>query len=192
MIVLVDNYDSFTFNLEHVLRCAGEQVRTVRCDAVTVADVLSGSPRGIVLSPGPGCPGERGIGVELVREAMGRIPILGVCLGHQELVVALGGRVVPARDLVHGKTSPMSHDGRGVFQGLASPMNVMRYHSLVVDETSLPDELEACAWLDDGTIMAVRHRCLQLAGVQFHPESFLTPDGPSCVRRFLEHSEVVV
>ena len=148
MIVLIDNYDSFTFNLAHLLRASGEEVRTFRCDTISVHDILSQAPRRIVISPGPGRPGDRGVAVELVRRAAGRVPVLGVCLGHQAIAVAFGGRVVPSPQLVHGKTSVVRHDSKGIFSDVPDPIEVMRYHSFVVDNATLPEELEVSAVRD--------------------------------------------
>jgi anthranilate synthase/aminodeoxychorismate synthase-like glutamine amidotransferase len=188
MIFVLDNYDSFTFNLVHLLRQTGEEVVVRRSDALTPRDVLALAPRRIVISPGPGHPAERGISVELVRSAAGLIPVLGVCLGHQAIALAFGGRVRRARVPVHGKTSRVRHDGRTLFEGLPDPIEAMRYHSLVVDEAALPCELEVSARVDDegGTIMALRHRQCAVEGIQFHPESFLTPDGAAMIGGFLE------
>ncbi len=188
MILLIDNYDSFTYNLDHLLRQQGEDVTVIRSDVVKVEWILERGPRRIVVSPGPGRPGRRGVTVQAIRAFAGRIPILGVCLGHQALAVAFGGTVKTAPEIVHGRASPVHHTGRGCFAGLASPIPAMRYHSLVVERTTLPEELEVTAWLDDAerTIMGLRHRTGAIEGVQFHPESFMTPDGPAIVRRFLE------
>ena len=192
MIVLIDNYDSFTFNLAHLLRASGEEVRTFRCDTVSVNEVLEQNPRRIVISPGPGQPNDRGIAVELIRRATGLVPVLGVCLGHQAIAVAFGGRLVPAPNLVHGKASIVQHDGKGVFRDAPDAIEVMRYHSLVVDRSTLPEVLEVSAWLDDGTVMAFRHKTAPVTGIQFHPESFLTPEGPTQVHVFLEGTGVAV
>ena len=189
MIALLDNYDSFTWNLAHLLAQGDEEVCVWRCDKVTVAEIMAKEPRRIVISPGPGRPGDRGIALDLITSAAGRIPLLGVCLGHQAMAVAYGGRIIQANTLVHGKTSPIHHDGRGLFRGLPDPIDVMRYHSLVVDRHGLPSELEVSATLEDGTIMGLRHKTLPLQGIQFHPESFLTPDGSRLVRSFLEERE---
>ena len=192
MIVLIDNYDSFTFNLAHLLRASGEEVRTFRCDKINVRDILDQNPRRIVISPGPGRPGDRGIAVELVQRAAGQVPLLGVCLGHQAIAVAFGGGLVRSPRLVHGKTSLVKHDGKGLFHDAPDTIKVMRYHSLVVDAATLPEELEVSAWLDDGTIMGLRHKTASIAGIQFHPESFLTPEGPAQVNAFLKGTEAAV
>lgn len=187
MIVVLDNYDSFTHNLVHLLRLDGEDVRVFRNDEIAVEDVLAMHPRRLVISPGPGRPEVAGISVPLVQAAFGRVPVLGVCLGHQAIGMALGGRVVRAPELVHGKARPVFHDGTGSFTGLASPTSAMRYHSLVLERSSLPPELVVHAWLDDAdrTVMGVRHRELDVEGVQFHPESFMTPAGAHLVKNFL-------
>lgn len=193
MIVLIDNYDSFTHNLEHLLRVDGEEVRTFRCDAITVEEVIALQPRRLVVSPGPGRPGDRGIAVPLVAAAARtRTPLLGVCLGHQAIAVAFGGTITEAPTLVHGKTDRIHHDGIGLFQSVPSPVEMMRYHSLVVDRTTLPASLEVNAWLDDRTIMGLRHRELPIAGIQFHPESFLSEAGPELVRTFMASTELSV
>lgn len=193
MIVLIDNYDSFTHNLEHLLRGEGEDVVTLRCDTVSVDDVLARRPRCIVVSPGPGRPEDRGIAIDLVRAAAAeRIPLLGVCLGHQAIALAFGGSMIEAPSLVHGKTSSIHHHQVGLFNGLETPLEMMRYHSLVVDRASLPDQLEPCAWLDDGTCMGLRHRWLPIMGIQFHPESFLSESGPRLVRAFVASTEIGV
>jgi anthranilate synthase/aminodeoxychorismate synthase-like glutamine amidotransferase len=185
-VLLVDNYDSFTYNLYQYLGELGAEVSVVRNDAVTVDQALSRGADRIVISPGPGTPDEAGISLELVRRAAGRVPVLGVCLGHQAMGQAFGGRVVRAPRPMHGKTSEVHHDGRGVFAGLPSPFTATRYHSLVVARDSVPEELELCAWTEDGVVMGLRHRSHPLHGVQFHPESILTGPGKQLLRRFLE------
>ena len=193
MIVLIDNYDSFTHNLEHLLRAEGEEVVTYRCDTVSVDHVMAQQPRRIVISPGPGRPEERGIAIACVRAAeRERVPLLGVCLGHQAIAMAFGGNVVRAPSLVHGKTSRIRHDNRGVFANIPNQVEMMRYHSLVVERASLPDVLEPCAWLDDGTLMGVRHKELPITGIQFHPESFLSAEGPALIRNFTASAEISV
>jgi len=182
-VLLIDNYDSFAYNLVQALRLLGAQVDVVRNDVQSTRDVLAREHDCIVVSPGPCTPTEAGVSVEVCRAA--RKPLLGVCLGHQGLVVACGGTVERAARVRHGKTSPIAHDGTGLFRGLPSPLVAARYHSLVA--TELPPELVACATAeDDGTCMAVRHRTRPAYGVQFHPESFLTADGPVLLRNFLE------
>jgi anthranilate synthase/aminodeoxychorismate synthase-like glutamine amidotransferase len=187
VILVVDNHDSFTWNLVHCLAASqveGE-VRVVESDAVTCEDVLALRPRGVVLSPGPGRPEDAGVSLELVGRLAGRVPLLGVCLGHQVICAAFGGRVVHAPRLMHGRTSSLRHDGRGLFSGLPSPLEVARYHSLIVDATSLPDVLEATAFTEQGELMAVRHRRLPIESVQFHPESFLTRHGPQMIAQWV-------
>jgi anthranilate synthase/aminodeoxychorismate synthase-like glutamine amidotransferase len=189
MLLLIDNYDSFTFNLVHFLGDVGGRCEVVRNDKLTVADALARNPEAIVLSPGPCTPNEAGICLDLITAAAGKVPILGVCLGHQAIGAAFGGNVVRAPELMHGKTSPVEHDGRNLFSGLPSPMTCTRYHSLIVAEEGLPEELEISARVQsshgDGTIMGLRHRSLPIEGVQFHPESVLTVDGKGLIRNFL-------
>ncbi len=187
MIFLLDNYDSFTFNLYQALRELGEEVEVVRNDQITVAQVERMLPSidRIVLSPGPCTPTEAGISVELIRTLAGRVPMLGVCLGLQSIAAAFGGRVVRAPSLMHGKTSPIRHRDRGVFAGLPSPFEATRYHSLIVERSSLPPVFEITAETDDGLIMGMRHREFDLEGVQFHPESILTPAGPDLLANFI-------
>lgn len=185
MIFLLDNYDSFTYNLAQYLGELGEQVTVRRNDQITVPEIRALAPAAIVLSPGPCTPSEAGISLELVRSLAGQIPILGVCLGHQAIAQALGARIVRAPVLMHGKTSPIQHDGRTIFSGLPQPLTATRYHSLVVDPGTVPPALEVSATARDGTIMAIRHRQWPLEGVQFHPESVLTADGKSLLFNFL-------
>lgn len=185
MIFLLDNYDSFTYNLAQYLGELGEQVTVRRNDQITVPEIRALAPAAIVLSPGPCTPSEAGISLELVRSLAGQIPILGVCLGHQAIAQALGARIVRAPVLMHGKTSPIQHDGRTIFSGLPQPLTATRYHSLVVDPATVPPSLEVSATARDGTIMAIRHRQWPLEGVQFHPESILTADGKSLLLNFL-------
>ena len=187
MILVVDNYDSFTFNLVQALQSLGAEVEVQRNDELSVEDVRAMAPEAVVLSPGPCTPAEAGISVPLIRALSGSVPILGVCLGHQSIGAAFGGVVRRAGRVVHGKTSPVSHEGTGLFSGMPRPLSVGRYHSLVVDRASLPEVLEVTAVsTDDGEIMAVRHRSHPTVGVQFHPESVLTPDGPDLLRNFLQ------
>lgn len=190
MLLMIDNYDSFTFNLVQYLGELGEDVRVVRNDALDVAGIAALAPDGIVISPGPGTPDEAGVSLSVLRELGGRIPILGVCLGHQSIGQVFGGKVVRAQQIMHGKTSPIRHAGRGVFAGLPSPFEATRYHSLVVEKTSVPECLEVTAWTEnaDGSldeIMGLRHRELPIEGVQFHPESILTRHGHDLLRNFL-------
>ncbi|WP_124726331.1 anthranilate synthase component II [Staphylospora marina] len=185
MILMIDNYDSFTYNLVQYLEELGERLHVVRNDAIRIEEIESMNPTCIVISPGPGTPDDAGISVETVRRFAGRIPILGVCLGHQTIAQVCGARVVRAGRLMHGKTSPILHDGRTLFEGLPSPLTVMRYHSLLVDPKSLPPELEVSATTPEGEIMAIRHRHLPLEGVQFHPESILSECGKELLANFV-------
>jgi anthranilate synthase component 2 len=185
-VLVIDNYDSFTFNLVQYLREAGATVTVERNDALTVADVVRGAPAAIVISPGPKTPEEAGVCVELVRTLGGRVPILGVCLGHQAIGVAYGATVVRAPHVVHGKVGPVHHRGDGVLRGLDDPFLATRYHSLVIARNGLPDVLEVTAWSDDDLIMAMRHREYAVEGVQFHPESIGTPSGQAVLRTFLD------
>jgi anthranilate synthase component 2 len=183
---MVDNYDSFTYNLVQYLGELGAQVDVVRNDATSAEALLATRPDAVVISPGPGTPDDAGISLGVVAAcARSRTPLLGVCLGHQSIGQAFGGRIVRARSLMHGKVSAISHDGRGVFRGLPSPFEATRYHSLVIAEETLPAELEVTARTPDGEIMAVRHRTLPIEGVQFHPESILTTEGKPLLRNFL-------
>ena len=189
MIFVLDNYDSFTFNLVQYIGETGEEVEVRRNDQVTVDEIRELRPRKIVISPGPCTPNEAGITIELIRKLAGKIPILGVCLGHQAIGAAFGGRVVRSDRIMHGKTSMVNHDGRTIFKGLDSPMVANRYHSLIVEEKSLPNELEISARSEENgktVIMGLRHRELPVEGVQFHPESVLTPNGPKLIRNFLQ------
>lgn len=185
-VLLVDNIDSFVFNVAQALRMLGAAVDVVRHDDLTVAEALARQPSHVVISPGPGRPEHAGISPALITECLAQgLPVLGICLGHQALVQVCGGEVVPAARLVHGKADAIRHDGRGLFEGLPSPLPVGRYHSLAVRETGLPDALEVSARSDDGEVMAVRHRFRPAVGLQFHPESLLTPEGPHLLGRFL-------
>ena len=186
MIVLVDNYDSFTYNLVQCLRelSSAEEVRVLRNDASGAAEILALRPRAIVLSPGPGVPEAAGVCVELIREAA-CVPLLGVCLGHQALAVACGGRVVRAPEPRHGKNSEVHHNGLGLFEGLRDPFTATRYHSLIAQRESLPHELEVTAWTDDGLVMGLAHRSRPHFGVQFHPEAYLTQGGKRLLANFL-------
>ena len=186
MILMIDNYDSFTYNLVQYLGELGADVQVHRNDQITVKQVAQLSPSHIVLSPGPCTPNEAGICLELIRELAGKIPILGVCLGHQSIGQAFGGRIVRAQELMHGKTSMIHHTDAGVFKGLPNPFRATRYHSLVIERESLPDCLEITAWTDDGEIMGVRHKTLAVEGVQFHPESILTEHGHAMLANFLK------
>lgn len=185
MIALIDNYDSFTYNLVQYLRELGEDVTVVRNDVMSVAELEALGPDALVVSPGPCDPDRAGISMEAIRRLGPRLPTLGVCLGHQCLGQVYGGRIVRAPEVVHGKVSRIRHDGREIFEGLPSPLDVVRYHSLTIDPSSLPDCLEVTATSADGTIMAVRHREYAMWGVQFHPESILTQGGKELLRNFL-------
>ncbi len=186
MLLMIDNYDSFTYNLVQYLGELGADVRVVRNDAITLDEVAALAPAQIVVSPGPCTPSEAGVSVPLIRRFAGQIPILGVCLGHQSIGQAFGGRIVRAQRVMHGKLSPVTHDGRGVFAGLPSPFAVTRYHSLAIERDRVPAELEVTATADDGEIMGVRHRTLAVEGVQFHPEAILTEHGMRLLANFLE------
>ncbi|MHB8414677.1 MAG: anthranilate synthase component II [Acidiferrobacteraceae bacterium] len=188
MLLMIDNYDSFTYNLVQYLGELGADVRVFRNDQITVDDIRDFRPDGIVISPGPCTPNEAGISVDTIQELGAEIPVLGVCLGHQSIGQAYGGRIVRARTLMHGKTSPIRHDGRGVFAGLPDPFTATRYHSLVIERASLPDCLEVSAWTEDGEIMGVRHREHPIEGVQFHPESILTEHGREMLSNFLNNT----
>ena len=185
MILLIDNYDSFTFNLAQYLGELGAQTVVRRNDEVSIPEIERMQPERIVISPGPGRPEDAGVTVEVIRTFGARIPVLGVCLGHQGIGLAFGGSVVRAGELMHGKVSAVHHDGKGVFKGVSQPFTAGRYHSLVVAEP-VPDQLEIAARTEDGTIMGVRHRTAPIHGVQFHPESVLTPEGRKLLRNFLE------
>jgi anthranilate synthase/aminodeoxychorismate synthase-like glutamine amidotransferase len=186
-LLMVDNYDSFTFNLVQYLGELGAAVEVVRNDAASVEDLLASKPDGVVISPGPGTPEDAGISIEMVRAcAAARLPLLGVCLGHQSIGVACGGRIVRAQSIMHGKVSEVYHDGQGLFREIDSPFEATRYHSLVIEAASCPESLEVTARTSDGEIMGVRHRQLPLEGVQFHPESILTEVGKPLLARYLE------
>ena len=186
MILLIDNYDSFTFNLVHVLGDLGVECEVVRNDEITPEQALARQPEAIVLSPGPCTPNEAGICLDLIHAAAGRVPLLGVCLGHQAIGQAFGGQVVRADAPMHGKVSPVTHEDRGLFAGLPSPFAAARYHSLVVAPGSLPDVLEPTAHTADGTIMGLRHRTLPIHGVQFHPESIASEYGHKLLQNFMD------
>jgi anthranilate synthase component 2 len=185
VLLMIDNYDSFTYNLVQYLGELGCEVKVVRNDELTVDAIEKLQPEKIVISPGPCTPNEAGVSLELVRRLSGRVPLLGVCLGHQAIGQAFGGRVIHAKTLMHGKVSAIHHTGQGVFRGLPSPYNATRYHSLAIERSTCPEALEVTAWTEDGEIMGVRHRTLAVEGVQFHPESILTEHGHALLRNFL-------
>ena len=185
MLLMIDNYDSFTYNLVQYLGELGEDVKVVRNDELSVDGIEALAPARIVLSPGPCTPNEAGVSLAVIERFRGRIPILGVCLGHQAIGQAFGGRVVHAKTLMHGKVSRIHHEGKGVFRGLPTPYEATRYHSLAIERESCPADLEVTAWTEDGEIMGVRHRRLAVEGVQFHPESILTQHGHALLRNFL-------
>ena len=186
MLLMIDNYDSFTYNLVQYFGELGEDVRVYRNDAVTLKEIAAMQPDRIVISPGPCSPAEAGISVAAIREFAGKLPLLGVCLGHQSIGAAFGGEIVHAKQLMHGKTSAIHHLDRDVFAGLPNPFTATRYHSLVIEKASCPPCLEVTAWTDDGEIMGVRHREFALEGVQFHPESIATEAGHDLLKNFLK------
>jgi len=185
MLLMIDNYDSFTYNIVQYLGELGEDVRTVRNDEITLNEIEKLGPERICISPGPKAPKDAGISLDILRELKGQLPILGVCLGHQAIGEAFGGKVIRAKQVMHGKTSLIAHTGEGVFKGLPSPFTVIRYHSLAIERASLPDCLEVTAWTDDGEIMGVRHKEYDIEGVQFHPESILSEHGHALFKNFL-------
>ena len=187
-VLILDNYDSFTYNLAHAFGSLGAAVRVVRSDAIDAEGLAGDAPDALVISPGPGTPERAGNSMSIIRALSGTIPILGVCLGHQAIGAVYGGRVVRAPAVVHGKTSKVSHDSTGLFAGIQSPFVATRYHSLVIDETTLPHELDVTARSDDGLLMAIKHRSHPTFGVQFHPESVLTTAGPKILANFLAAS----
>ncbi len=186
MLLMIDNYDSFTYNLVQYLRELGEEVVVYRNDKITLAEIEKLQPERLVVSPGPCTPNEAGISVSAINHFAGKLPILGVCLGHQSIGQAYGGRIVRAERLMHGKTSPIFHDGRELFVGLPDPFDATRYHSLLVERSTLPESLEVTAWTEEGEIMGMRHRELPVWGMQFHPESILTLVGMDMLKNFLE------
>ncbi len=188
MLLMIDNYDSFTYNLVQYFAELGEDVRVYRNDAISIKEIAAMKPARIVISPGPCSPAEAGISVATISEFAGKVPLLGVCLGHQSIGAAFGGEIIHAKQLMHGKTSPVLHNGVGVFAGLPSPLTVTRYHSLAICRDSLPECLEVTAWTEDGEIMGVRHRTKNVEGVQFHPESILTECGHALLKNFLQSS----
>jgi anthranilate synthase component 2 len=185
MVLMIDNYDSFTYNLVHYFAQLGQEVKVVRNDEIAVEEIATLKPDFICISPGPCSPAEAGISVATLQHYAGKIPILGVCLGHQAIGEAFGGKVIRAQTIMHGKTSPVFHAGKGVFAGLPSPFTAIRYHSLAIERSSLPDCLEITAWTEDGEIMGVRHKQFKVEGVQFHPESILSEHGHALLKNFL-------
>ena len=191
MIFVVDNYDSFTYNLVQYIGESGTPVEVYRNDELSVEEIIALAPEKIVISPGPGTPDDAGVSVPLIQAVKGRIPLLGVCLGHQSIGSALGGRVVRAGTIMHGKTSQVYHDNRGIFNGVDNPFVATRYHSLIVERETLPDTLVIRAWTEDGVIMGMDSEQLLLYGVQFHPESIMTSEGKKIIRNFLELSYLI-
>jgi para-aminobenzoate synthetase component II len=185
LILVIDNYDSFTYNLVQYLGELGAEVEVHRNDRIAVAEVAARRPEGVLISPGPGSPKDAGVSLDIIRELGARISIFGVCLGHQAIGEAFGGHVVRAERLMHGRTSLVDHDGRGVFDGLPNPFTATRYHSLIVDKETLPEVLEPTAFTPEGELMGLRHRTLPIHGVQFHPEAFLTEHGHAMLRNWL-------
>jgi len=186
MLLMIDNYDSFTYNIVQYFGELGEDVRTVRNDEISLEQIADLNPDRICVSPGPKSPKDAGVSVDVLREFAGKKPILGVCLGHQAIGEAFGGKIIRAKQVMHGKTSKIAHTGEGVFKGLPSPFTVIRYHSLAIERASLPACLEVTAWTDDGEIMGVRHKEFDIEGVQFHPESILSEHGHAMLKNFLE------
>lgn len=186
-ILLLDNYDSFTYNVFQLLSELGAEVEVIRNDKITIDEIKKRNYDGIVLSPGPGEPADAGITEAVINEFKGEVPMLGICLGHQAIGEVFGAKIVRAGEIIHGKTSPLHHNGRGLYQGLAQDIPIGRYHSLIIDRATLPDCLEVTSELADGMIMGVRHKKYDIEGIQFHPESILTPDGKSMMKNFLAH-----
>ncbi len=185
MILLIDNYDSFTYNLVQMLEQMDQEVKVFRNDRIDIQDIEARNPSALMISPGPGTPDDAGISIEAIHHLGPKIPILGVCLGHQAIAAAYGAKVVRANRIMHGKTSMIFHDGHRIYQDLPNPFEAVRYHSLIVQKDSLPDCLEISAWTEDGEIMGIRHRKHQVEGVQFHPESILTKSGANLLQNFL-------
>ena len=185
MLLLLDNYDSFTYNIYQLFSDIGAQVEVVRSDKISIDGIRANGYRGIIISPGPGIPQDAGISEEVIRQLGGEIPILGICLGHQAIGEVFGGRVVRAGEIVHGKASPIRHSGTGLYRDIPNPTEVARYHSLIITRENLPDVLNVTSQLDDGTIMGVRHKTLPIEGIQFHPESILTPEGRRMMQNYL-------
>lgn len=188
MLVMIDNYDSFTYNLVQYLRMLGTEIQVYRNDVLTIEELEALKPEGIVISPGPGRPDTAGLSLAIIKHFAGKIPLLGVCLGHQTIGQAFGGNIVSAKKLMHGKTSMVSSDGKNLFHGMNKPFQAMRYHSLAVERDTLPDCLEVTAESEDGEIMGLRHKDMMIEGIQFHPESIMTPQGKRMLRNFLKLS----
>ena len=186
MLLLLDNYDSFTYNIYQLFSDIGAQVEVIRSDKISIDEIRAKDYRGVIISPGPGIPQDAGISEEVIRQLGGEIPILGICLGHQAIGEVFGGRVVRAGEIVHGKASPICHCSTGLYQGIPEHTQVARYHSLIIERESLPDVLEVTSQLDNGTIMGVRHKTFPIEGIQFHPESILTPDGRAMMKNYLK------
>ncbi|MCI6100272.1 MAG: aminodeoxychorismate/anthranilate synthase component II [Selenomonas sp.] len=186
MLLILDNYDSFTYNVFQLLSELGADVEVIRNDQTTVEEIRAKKYDAVVLSPGPGIPSDAGITEQVIRELGGEVPILGICLGHQAIGEVFGGKIVRAGEIVHGKTSPLHHNGKGLYDGLPQNVPIGRYHSLIIDRATLPDCLEVTSDLADGTIMGVRHKAKNIEGIQFHPESILTPDGKKMMENFLK------
>ena len=185
MILVIDNYDSFTYNLVQYLGELGAELKTYRNDKITIDEIKKLAPDKIVISPGPGYPKDAGISIPVIKEFAGKVPILGVCLGHQAIGEAFGGKIVQAKRFMHGKTSPIHHDGKTIYKGLPNPFTATRYHSLLVERASLPECLEISAWTDKDEIMGIRHKEFKVEGIQFHPESILTTEGKKLLKNFL-------
>lgn len=189
MLLMIDNYDSFTYNLVQYLSEIGQEVKVYRNDKITIEEVNKLNPKYIVISPGPCTPNEAGISLELINSFKGKVPILGVCLGHQSIGQAFGGKIIHAQTIMHGKTSKIFHENTGVFNRIKSPFTATRYHSLVIDKKSLPDCFDITAWTDDNEIMGIKHKDLPIEGVQFHPESILSEYGHDLLKNFLDQNE---
>ena len=189
MLLMIDNYDSFTYNLVQYLAEIGQEVEVVRNDKISIKEINKLNPQYIVISPGPCTPNEAGISLELIEAFKGKIPILGVCLGHQSIGQAFGGKIVHAQTIMHGKTSKISHNNKGVFRGIKNPFIATRYHSLVIEKQTLPNCFDITAWTDDNEIMGIKHKELAIEGVQFHPESILSEHGHELLKNFLDQNE---
>ena len=189
MLLMIDNYDSFTYNLVQYLAEIGQEVKVVRNDKISIEEINKLNPQYIVISPGPCTPNEAGISLELIEAFKGKIPILGVCLGHQSIGQAFGGKIIHAQTIMHGKTSKISHNNKGVFKGIKNPFIATRYHSLVVEKQTLPNCFDITAWTDDNEIMGIKHKELAIEGVQFHPESILSEHGHDLLKNFLDQNE---